>query len=459
MQPGTELSGRYKLTTLLGRGGMGEVWAAEDRDLGRPVAIKIVLAGLQDDAHLNARFTREARTVARLDHPGITAVYDIGHHQGQPYFVMQLLKGTDFKTLLEHHPDGLPVDTAVGLMARVARALAYAHAQGVVHRDIKPANLMELADGGVKICDFGISRQTDTTMTLTAPGSVLGTPAYMAPEQYRGEEPDARTDLYAFGCTLYALLTGGPPFRGPSQHVLLHQHLNETAPPTRSRRPGIPRELDELLQRLLAKDAADRPGSAAEVEAALISIAEGGSRTVPPPGRGSGRAAPDGDSHRSRPRASASDAGDEARAEHRVTEAVPAVSDRPPKAPVARVAIGGLVSAGALSWVLHRIFVDEHLPALAHFGRDLDAWQSALAIPGLLGLAFVVLAVTMSWRRRTLAGLAVAVAAYPGLEVVWRGLPWYLELVVYPCYLFLAFAMVAGVLSEPAGKGADAERR
>ncbi|GAB2808361.1 hypothetical protein GCM10022221_02100 [Actinocorallia aurea] len=450
MREGTELSGRYKLTALLGRGGMGEVWAADDLDLGRPVAIKIVLAGLQENTHLSARFTREARTVARLEHPGITAVYDIGAHDGRPFFVMQLLQGTDFKALLERHPSGLPVDRAVSLMARVADALAYAHAHGVVHRDIKPANLMELSGGGVKICDFGISRQDDATMTLTTPGAVMGTPAYMAPEQYRAEEPDARTDLYAFGCTLYALLTGGPPFPGTSQHVLMNRHLNESPPSMRSRRPDIPRELDALVLRLLAKDPAGRAGSAAEIASALDAITQDAitqdaitqdqPRTKTPQTAEAGR-----DEEPSPPRAaSAPESGPPS------TRAGtgPAKADAPaePGGPAAALALAGLVTGGVLSYVLHRTPVAERLPLVADIGGDTALWRVALAFVEAAFAAFFVFAVTMSVRWRRVGGFVVAVAAYPALEVLWRGLPWYLELLFDPLYVFFAFALVSGVM-------------
>src|SRR5688572_22903816 len=155
---------------------MGEVWSATDQGLGRRVAIKIVLADLGDDQRLIARLRNEAKTAGGLQHPGITVVHDIGEHDGHPYFVMELLEGTDFNALLAANPAGLPVERVIPLMAQVADALDYAHRKGVIHRDVKPANLMELAEGGAKICDFGISRYAETTSNLTAPGGLLGTP-------------------------------------------------------------------------------------------------------------------------------------------------------------------------------------------------------------------------------------------------------------------------------------------
>ncbi|GAA3473324.1 WD40 repeat domain-containing serine/threonine protein kinase [Nonomuraea roseola] len=263
------LGGKYRLTRRLGQGGMGEVWAATHDGLGRQVAIKIVLAALDPAPGLISRLRNEARTAAALQHPGITVVHDIGEHDGHPFFVMELLTGRDFDELLTERPNGLTVDHATVLMAQVADALDYAHRKGVVHRDIKPANLMELADGGVKICDFGISRYAEAGTRLTATGGIIGTPTYMAPEQYQGNPADARTDLYSFGCTLYALLTGAPPFPGPSLAALVHQHLSTIPRKASESRPDIPPHLDWLLERLLAKDPAHRPSTAAEVADAL----------------------------------------------------------------------------------------------------------------------------------------------------------------------------------------------
>lgn len=246
---------------------MGEVWAAHDDDLERPVAVKVVLADLDTDPTVVARLRREARTAATLQHPGITVVHDIGEHDGRPYFVMELLDGRNFAALLAEHPGGLPVDLAVRLMAEVAEALGYAHDRGVVHRDMKPANLMYLAGGGVKICDFGIARYAEASTHLTATGLLVGTPIFMAPEQWLGEPASAATDLYAFGVTLHMLLAGTPPFPGRSGAELMYQHLNAPPPRLRDRRGDVLAGLDDLLQRLLAKSPANRPTTAQAKEA------------------------------------------------------------------------------------------------------------------------------------------------------------------------------------------------
>ncbi|MBW8482985.1 serine/threonine-protein kinase [Actinomadura parmotrematis] len=256
---GDVLGGRYRLGALLGRGGMGEVWSAEDLRLRRAVAVKVVTRELGGDPTALARFRREAEAAARLDHPGITAVHDFDEHGGRPYLVMQLLDGRELDALRGSSPGVL-----LGLMVQVAEALAHAHGQGVVHRDLKPGNLMCLPGGRAKICDFGLARDLAAS-TLTMSGTVLGTPAYMAPEQWRAEPATPRTDLYAFGATLHTLLAGAPPFSGTTVEQLRHQHLNVAPPRLSEVRPGLPRELDGILQRLLAKDPADRYGDALQV--------------------------------------------------------------------------------------------------------------------------------------------------------------------------------------------------
>ncbi|WP_433466235.1 serine/threonine-protein kinase [Spirillospora sp. CA-128828] len=252
-RPGQVLNRRYKLVKVLGQGGMGQVWSARDLELERPVAIKVVVAeNVPPSAipELIARLRREAKTAGRLQHPGITAVYDIGEDDGSPYVVMELLDGRSFRELVAGSPEGLPVDQVMELAIKVADALAYAHDRGLVHRDIKPANLMALSGGGVKICDFGISRLPDTT-TITGRG-VPGTPGFIAPEQFNGVVAP-RADMYSLGCTLHVLLTGEQPSSNSPDDV--SQGLV-------SARPDIPSRLKHLLLRLLAADPAERPDAA-----------------------------------------------------------------------------------------------------------------------------------------------------------------------------------------------------
>ncbi|MFF5704621.1 WD40 repeat domain-containing serine/threonine protein kinase [Streptomyces sp. NPDC012794] len=267
MQPGEQLAGRYRLDVPLGQGGFGEVWRAFDVELGRAVAVKVLLAFDASEQQLG-RFRREAAIGARLQHPGITVVHDIGRHDDRLFLVMELLDGQDLAHRLAASPgEGLALAEALDLALQTAEALAAAHARKVAHRDLKPGNLFLLGDGRLKICDFGIARTADTTGGLTTTGKVFGTPHYMAPEQWRGEQADGRCDVYALGCVLYALLTGAPPFSGTDHAwVLMRMHLEEEPPPLGSVRADVPPALVELAASLLAKEPAGRPDAPAVAE-------------------------------------------------------------------------------------------------------------------------------------------------------------------------------------------------
>jgi serine/threonine-protein kinase len=270
---GQLISGRYRLQTVLGRGGMAAVWRGIDERLGRPVAVKLLDKADTADPVMLQRFDREARTAGSLTHPNIVAVYDVGRDNGVPYLVMELIDGTSLATLLAGGP--LPIDQAIDVARQICDALAVAHGQGIVHRDIKPANILLTTTGTVKVCDFGIARLTHQQQTdLTAPHTALGTSAYMAPEQAGGAGVDARADLYALGCVLYAMLTGHPPFTGDNPLTVLWQHQHQPAAPVASVRPTTPTDLDVLIARLLAKKPADRPATATEVRDLLAASAE-----------------------------------------------------------------------------------------------------------------------------------------------------------------------------------------
>ncbi|MCM2431064.1 serine/threonine-protein kinase [Streptomyces sp. RKAG337] len=264
---GTTLAGRYRLSDLLGAGGMGEVWSGVDERLGRRVAVKVIARPGDEDLVL--RLDGEARAAAALSDPNVVAVHDVGETQVSGrrlvYLVMELVDG---RSLSQVMADGRPaVDDVVRWGGQICHGLQAAHSAGVVHRDIKPANILLTADGRrVKICDFGIARRTDAVgHPLTGTGAVIGTPSYMSPEQIRGDAAiGARSDLYSLGCLLYELLTGLPPFPGAGWPVL-DQHLNQAPVPVRAHRPDVPAALDRLVAQLLSKDPAQRPAAAADV--------------------------------------------------------------------------------------------------------------------------------------------------------------------------------------------------
>lgn len=275
---GEELAGRYRLLSRLGNGGVGEVWRAEDLELDRPVAVKLLRRPEGDALSSFERFRREARAAARLSHPNVVATYDAGTTEdGRAFLVMELVRGGDLAQLLRHH--GLPPeDEVTGIALQAARGLDAAHAAGIVHRDIKPANLLLSSDGTLKITDFGIARMTGAEQTGALTGPVLvGTVAYVSPEQVRGEPATAASDRYALGCVLYELLAGAAPFTG-EPHEVLAAHVDTAPFPLEQVRPDISPGLADLVMELLAKDPAARPASATEAEACL-----GGRTTEPSP--------------------------------------------------------------------------------------------------------------------------------------------------------------------------------
>ncbi|MGW0078823.1 protein kinase domain-containing protein [Streptomyces cellulosae] len=261
--------GRYRLTHRLGRGGMAEVFAAEDVRLGRTVAVKLLRSDLAEDPVSKARFTREAQSVAGLNHHAIVAVYDSGEDliggQSVPYIVMELVEGRTIRDLLMNAEAPGP-EQALIIVSGVLEALAYSHQHNIVHRDIKPANVIITDNGAVKVMDFGIARAmhgASTTMTQT--GMVMGTPQYLSPEQALGKAVDHRSDLYATGCLLYELLALRPPFTGETPLSVVYQHVQDIPTPPSEASDACPPELDGLVMRSLAKDPDDRFQTAEEM--------------------------------------------------------------------------------------------------------------------------------------------------------------------------------------------------
>ncbi|MBI5833234.1 MAG: protein kinase [Armatimonadetes bacterium] len=255
--------GRYRLEAEIGRGGMGIVYLAHDTLLDRPVAIKVLLPQLAADAQFVQRFTREAQMAARLEHPSIVTVHDVGEAKSLVYFVMRMVIGKPLDRLLS---EGLTWADAEPIAMQVADGISYAHGHGVVHRDIKPENVIVSDDGVVTITDFGLARpETQTKGGPTQAGAILGTPDYMSPEQAMGDEVDARADIYSYGVMLYEMLCGHPPFTGNSAFAVINQHINTVAPRVRNARADVPAYLDELVARCLEKDRDKRPATMTEV--------------------------------------------------------------------------------------------------------------------------------------------------------------------------------------------------
>ncbi|MEU9009273.1 Stk1 family PASTA domain-containing Ser/Thr kinase [Streptomyces sp. NPDC048479] len=279
MEEPRRLGGRYELGSVLGRGGMAEVYLAHDTRLGRTVAVKTLRADLARDPSFQARFRREAQSAASLNHPAIVAVYDTGEDYVDgvsiPYIVMEYVDGSTLRELLHSGRRLLPERT-LEMTIGILQALEYSHRAGIVHRDIKPANVMLTRTGQVKVMDFGIARAMgDSGMTMTQTAAVIGTAQYLSPEQAKGEQVDARSDLYSTGCLLYELLTVRPPFVGDSPVAVAYQHVREEPQPPSNFDPEITPEMDAIVLKALVKDPDYRYQSADEMRADIEACLDG----------------------------------------------------------------------------------------------------------------------------------------------------------------------------------------
>jgi eukaryotic-like serine/threonine-protein kinase len=279
------LAGRYELAEPLGAGGMAHVTAAYDRLLDRRVAVKLIRDELVGDVASRERLLREARAAAGLHHPNTVAVFDVGEDGGRPFIVMELVEGETLADRLAR-VGALPPDEAVRIAGAVLEGLAAAHDRGLVHRDVKPSNILLPVAGGVKLADFGIAKELSALTTgLTATGSVLGTPRYLAPEQAAGGDAGPASDLYALGAVLYECLAGRAPFEGDNPLAVALAHQQEAVPSLVARAPGVPPALEVAVERALAKRPEDRHGDAREMHAALKRAPvdpAGGVRRPPP---------------------------------------------------------------------------------------------------------------------------------------------------------------------------------
>jgi serine/threonine protein kinase len=280
-----EQLGPFRLVKLLGRGGMGAVYLAEDTQLRRQAALKVMLPDVAADSRARERFLREARAAAAVRNDHVITVYQVGEENGIPFIAMELLQGITLDGYLAKESIGIAAVQRLG--REIAEGLAAAHARNLVHRDIKPANIwLEAPNGRVKLLDFGLARAAipdpDTQSQLTHDGMVLGTPAYMSPEQARGEQVDFRTDLFSLGTVLYRLCTGQLPFGGPTVTAVL-TNLAITHPSSASKlNPKVPDGLSDLIDRLLEKEAGDRPASARAVAEELRELERDPTRKITP---------------------------------------------------------------------------------------------------------------------------------------------------------------------------------
>jgi serine/threonine protein kinase len=278
--------GHSRIERKLGAGGMGAVYLAHHTGLNKPIAIKVLPPELASNAEFIGRFQREARLAARLEHPNVVQVYDVGSEQGIHYITMQYIEGRSLDAILRDKKK-FSVGESVAIARRVAVALVAAHKLGIVHRDIKPANILLSKDGLIKVADFGLAKDTDSNRTLSGTGQIVGTPYYMSPEQAQGLDVDARSDLYSLGATLYHLITGRKPFDAPTPISIVLKHVSEEPDPPCKIDPSIPENVSAVIGRMMAKKPEDRQKNAEELLRELDALKAPPASIVglPPPSR------------------------------------------------------------------------------------------------------------------------------------------------------------------------------
>jgi tRNA A-37 threonylcarbamoyl transferase component Bud32/outer membrane protein assembly factor BamB len=283
---GTEFAG-YRIERTLGRGGMGVVYLAEHERLKRRVALKVLAPELADDERFRERFIRESELAASLDQPNVLPVYDAGEQEGHLFIAMRYVDGADLRELIDESP--LALDDVLTVVADVARALDAAHSKGLVHRDVKPGNILIARSSGsraiehVYLTDFGLTKRSTSRSGLTGTGVFVGTLEYAAPEQFEGKPLGPHTDVYSLGCVLFECLTGEPPFRREQDAALMYAHLHDPPPSATARRPELPRGVDRVIEKAMAKRPVDRYATAGELAAALKGVTAGD--RLPRPGR------------------------------------------------------------------------------------------------------------------------------------------------------------------------------
>jgi len=268
--------GRYRIKSLIGRGGMAEVYLAHDPQFNRDVAVKLITAVSAFDADSRARFAREARVIASLEHIAILPVYDMGEQDGQPYLVMRYVTGGSMDQRLTQG-SRYRLDEIAAILPGLASALDYAHSRGIVHRDLKPANILFAAEGQALLADFGLAKDVQATLMLSSTGVVMGTPAYMSPEQIRAQStapPDGRSDLYSLGVTLFHALTGRLPYEADTVFGMMEAHLRAPVPDICRLNPALPKPLQAVFEKVMAKDPAQRYATARALNEALQTVTQ-----------------------------------------------------------------------------------------------------------------------------------------------------------------------------------------